>query len=136
MTEHQCAGDAEQTSPPWDAARHRREIEPRPGGGVVATPGAPTETEITAAVYGRWTRPREGGLSLSAEFADAFGAALAAADGLWDTDDFRPSELDRLDGLLSAAGTAVRREAEAKLLDALVTALAAFAAEHPDAPRA
>ena len=96
---------------------------------------APSEAEVRAAVIERWTAPRVGGLSLAGEFADAFGTITAAADGLWQTDDFRPSELDRYDGLLSAATTGVRREAEATLLDAVIAALISFAAEFPDAPR-
>ena len=64
-------------------------------------------------------------LSLAGEFADAFGTITAAVDGLWQTDDFRPSELDRYDGLLS----------EATLLDAVIAALNIFAAEYPEAPR-
>jgi len=74
-------------------------------------------------------------LSLAGEFADAFGTITAAADGLWNVDEFRPSELDRYDGLLSAATTRVRREAEATLLDAVTAALTVFAAEYPEAPR-
>ena len=74
-------------------------------------------------------------LSLAGEFADAFGTITAAADGLWNVDEFRPSELDRYDGLLSAATTRVRREAEATLLDAVIAALTALAAEYPEAPR-
>ena len=96
---------------------------------------APSEAEVRAAVIEPWQAPREGRLSLAAEFADAFGTVTAAADGLWQTDDFRPSELDRYDGLMSAATTRVRREAEAMLLDAVIAALISFAAEYPEAPR-
>ena len=74
-------------------------------------------------------------LSLAGEFADAFGTITAAADGLWNVDEFRPSELDRYDGLLSAATTRVRQAAEATLLDAVIAALISFAAEYPEAPR-
>lgn len=96
---------------------------------------APGETEVRAAVIERWEAPRVGGLSLAGEFADAFGTITAAADGLWQTDDFRLSELDRYDGLLSEATTRVRRAAEAMLLDAVIAALITFAAEYPEAPR-
>ena len=96
---------------------------------------APDEAEIRAAIIERWTAPRVGGLSLAGEFADAFGTITAAADGLWKVDDFRPSELDRYDGLLSAATTRVRRAAETMLLDAVIAALTVFAAEYPEAPR-
>ena len=97
--------------------------------------GAPGETEVRAAVIERWQAPRDGGLSLAGEFADAFGTITAAAGGLWNVDDFRPSELDRYDGLLSEATTRVRRAAETMLLDAVIEALITFAAEYPEAPR-
>jgi hypothetical protein len=96
---------------------------------------APSEAEVRAAVIERWQAPRVGGLSLASEFADAFGTITATADGLWNTDDFRPSELDRYDGLLSAATSRVRRAAEAMLLDAVIAALTMFAAEFPEASR-
>jgi hypothetical protein len=96
---------------------------------------APREAEVRAAVIERWQAPRVGGLSLAGEFADAFGTITAAADGLWQTDDFRPSELDRYDDLLSEDTTRVHRAAEAMLLDAVIAALIIFAAEYPEAPR-
>jgi hypothetical protein len=96
---------------------------------------APSEAEVRAAIIERWHAPRLGGLSLAGEFADAFGTITAAADGLWNVDDFRPSELDRYDGLLSAATTRVQRAAETMLLDAVIEALIIFAAEYPEAPR-
>jgi hypothetical protein len=97
--------------------------------------GAPSEAEVRAWITERWQAPRVGGLSLASEFADAFGTITAAVDGLWQTDDFRPSELDRYDGLLSEATTRVRGAAEAMLLDAVIEALITFAAEYPEAPR-
>ena len=96
---------------------------------------APGETEVRAAIIERWQAPRVGGLSLAGEFADAFGTIPAAVDGLWQTDDFRPSELDRYDDLLSVATTRVRRAAEAMLLDAVIAALITFGTEYPEAPR-
>ncbi len=96
---------------------------------------APSEAEVRAVIIERWTAPRVGGLSLASEFADAFGTITAAADGLWNVDDFRPSELDRYDDLLSEATIRVRRAAETQLLDAVIAALIAFAAEYPEAPR-
>src|SRR5450756_928102 len=96
---------------------------------------APSEAEVRASIIEWWTAPRDGCLSLAGEFADAFGTITAAADGLWNVDDFRPSELDRYDGLLSVAAVRVRREAEATLLDAVIEALISFAAEYPEAPR-
>ena len=96
---------------------------------------APGEAQVRAWIIERWQAPRVGGLSLAGEFADAFGTITAAADGLWNVDDFRPSELDRYDGLLSEATTRVRRAAETMLLDAVIEALITFAAEYPEAPR-
>jgi hypothetical protein len=96
---------------------------------------ASSEAEVRAAIIERWQAPRVGGLSLAGEFADAFGTITAAADGLWKTDDFRPSELDRYDSLMSAATIRVRRAAEAMLLDAVIAALSTFAAEYSKAPR-
>jgi hypothetical protein len=96
---------------------------------------APSEVEVRAAIIERWQAPRDGGLSLAGEFADAFGTITAAADGLWNVDEFRPSELDRYDGLLSVATTRVRRAAETMLLDAVIEVLIIFAAEYPEAPR-
>jgi len=52
---------------------------------------APGEAEVRAAITEQWQAPRDGGLSLAGEFADAFGTIAAAADGLWNVDDFRPS---------------------------------------------
>jgi hypothetical protein len=96
---------------------------------------APGEAEVRAAIIERWHAPRVGRLSLAGEFADAFGTITAAADGLWQTDDFRPSELDRYDGLTSEATIRARRAAEAMLLDAVIAALIIFATEYPQAPR-
>jgi hypothetical protein len=96
---------------------------------------APGEVEVRAWVIERWQAPRVGGLSLAEEFADAFGTITAAADGLWNVDDFRPSELDRHDRLLSDATTRVRQVAETLLVEAVIAALTAFAAEYPEAPR-
>src|SRR5437588_713132 len=64
------------------------------------------------------------------------GAAAAAAHGLWAVDDFRPSEEQRYDALLSAALGEVQQLAEGLLLEALTRALLRFAAEQPGAPRA
>jgi hypothetical protein len=96
---------------------------------------APSEAEVRATIIECWAAPREGRRSLAGEFADAFGTITAAADGLWNVDDFRPSELDRYDGLMSAATVRVRQAAETMLLDAVIEALIVFAAEFPEAPR-
>jgi hypothetical protein len=91
----------------------------------------PDKAAIRAHVESRWREPRSGGLSLAAAFSDAFTAAMAAADGLWAIDEFRPSEQARYDGLLSAACTEVQRTAEGMLLDAMVDALVGFRRSTP-----
>jgi hypothetical protein len=96
---------------------------------------APSEAEVRVWISERWEAPRDGRLSLAGEFADAFGTITAAADGLWNVNDFRPSELDRYDDLFSEATIRVRRAAEAMLLDAVIEAMTMFAAEYPEAPR-
>jgi hypothetical protein len=96
---------------------------------------APSEAEVRAAIIEQWQAPRVGGLSLAGEFADGFSTITAAADGLWNVNDFRPSELDRYDGLMSAATVRVRQAAATMLLDAVIEALIIFAAEFPEAPR-
>ena len=95
----------------------------------------PLERDLRLALDEAWRRSDDGTLSLAARFSDAFSDAAAVARGLWDLDDFRPSELERYDALLSAAIGGAQREAERALLDAFARALATFAAEHPDAPR-
>jgi hypothetical protein len=97
--------------------------------------GVPDEAKIRAHLLGAWNAPRPGTLSLAGQFADAFGTITAVADGLWAIDDFRPSEVDRYDALLSEATVRVRQIAEAALLDAVIDALAAFAIACLDAPR-
>ena len=102
----------------------------------MVTINQPDEDEIRSAILERWIRPREGRLSLAAQFSDAIGAAIGVVDAIWDVANFRPSEEARFDALLSAAVTAVQHEAETKLLEAVIAALVTFAAEHPAAPRA
>ena len=83
-----------------------------------------------------WTAPRPGRLSLAGEFADVVGIVMEAVSPVWALDEFRPGEEHAYDRLLSEATARVRIAAEAMLLDAVVDAVAAFAAECPDAPRA
>ena len=93
------------------------------------------ERELLIAVGEAWVRSGAGELSLAASFSDAFSDAAAVARGLFNLDEFRPSELERYDALLSAAVTQVQREAEVRFVEAVTAALVAFAGEHPDAPR-
>ena len=96
---------------------------------------APTEAEIRAWILERWQAPRDGDrLSLAGEFSDAFGLITEATVGLWDVADFRPSEEERYDALLSATTVRVRRDAEQALLDAVIEALGRFARDCPAAP--
>ena len=70
----------------------------------------PSAADIRAAMATRWTQPVEGGLSLADAFSDAFGTAATVTDELWDTDDFRPTELERFDELLSEATRRIREQ--------------------------
>jgi hypothetical protein len=94
-----------------------------------------TRDEIRAAIVAAWEAPRPGRLSLAGEFADGLGTITEAVTPMWAIDDFRASEEERFDGLLSEATVSVRIAAEAMLLDAVVRAMVAFAAECPAAPR-
>jgi len=91
--------------------------------------------QIRAQIESAWRSPRADGLSLAAEFSDAFTAATAVTEGLLVIEDLRPSELEAYERMRSAACTQVHHAAEAMLLDALATKMARFIAEHPDAPR-
>jgi hypothetical protein len=92
------------------------------------------ESELRAAIEEGWHRRREGGLSLAGQFADAFSNGAGAASDVFDLADFRPSELDRHDALLSGGVSELRAFAEGELLNALLAAVLTFAREHPDAP--
>jgi hypothetical protein len=60
---------------------------------------------------------------------------MGLLDGLYDQDDLRDSERDRLDELAFAAVDPIRDDARRRINEALVVAGLAFAAERPDAPR-
>lgn len=90
---------------------------------ATATSTAPTEAEIRA-VFDPW------------RFDDAWSEHSGRIDLLYDTDDMRPSHLERLDHLLSEALDPIRDAAVRDLNDAIAAAVLRFAAEHPDAPRA
>jgi hypothetical protein len=92
------------------------------------------EAELRAAIEEGWHRRREGGLSLAGQFADAFTNGAGTASDVFDLADFRSSELDRHDALLSAGVSELRAFAESELLDALLAAVLTFAREHPAAP--
>ena len=94
----------------------------------------PTRGAIREAVAAAWEAPRPDRLSLAGDFADAFGTVMEAIAPMWAGEDFRPSEEEAYDRLLSEATVRVRRAAEAMLLDAVADALVAFAEACPDAP--
>jgi len=105
---------------------------------------APTEEEIRAAIAREWRRPprRDSitgepiGLPIGGEYSDGVGACLCLLDGLFDLDKLRESEVDRLHELTFAAVDPIRDETQRRIVEALVAAGLAFAAEHPSAPRA
>jgi hypothetical protein len=76
------------------------------------------------------------GLSIESSFSDGIGACMNLLLGLYDFDDLRKSETDRLDDLAEQAINLIRADARRRINEALVSAALAFAAEHPDAPRA
>ena len=97
---------------------------------------APTEEEIRAAIARGWGARRPHRLSIEGVFSDGIGECLLLLDGIFDTGDFRDSELARLDELLELAVKPIRDEARRQINEAIVSAAQTFAAEHPDAPRA
>lgn len=105
---------------------------------------APTEEEIRAAIAREWGRqPRQDsvtgrptGLPIGGVYSDGVGACLGLLDRLYNLDDLRKSECDRLDELVYAAVDPIRDETQRRINEALVSAALAFAAECPDAPRA
>ncbi len=90
---------------------------------------APTEEEIRAAIARAWG-------AREVEFSDAFTHCMTLLDDLYDQDDLRPSEDARLGELVTPAIDLIRDETQRRINEALVSAALAFAAEHPDAPRA
>lgn len=96
---------------------------------------APTEEDIRAGFARAWHRLPPVGLSADATFSDGFSAAGRLLDELYDVDELRPSELNRLDELAGEAIAPIRDEAQREINEALVKAALAFAAEHPEAPR-
>ena len=97
---------------------------------------APTEEEIRAAIAREWGARRPNPPSVEIQFSDGIGACMLLLDGIFDTEDFRVSELARLDELLDLAVNPIRDECRRQVNEALVSAALTFAAEHPDAPRA
>lgn len=93
------------------------------------TATAPTEAEIREAIeddaYG-WN-----------QLADALTTLGAGPlDSLYDSDDCRKSELDDLDAIATDVKAVILARVKAEITEALVSGALAFAAKHPDAPRA
>jgi len=97
---------------------------------------APTEEEIRAAIAREWGNRPPTGPSIDVNFADAFTHCMTLPDSLYDFDELRESEVDRLNELMFAAVNPIRDDARRQVNEALVSAALTFAAEHPDAPRA
>jgi hypothetical protein len=111
----------------------------------------PTEKELRQIIRDRADRyrndsPRERLAEVIDKYCDPLGyvpiadeqdredfAAKAFSD-TWA--DLRPSEVERLDQLLTDARARAAERAEAVILEELVAAALTFADEHPDAPRA
>jgi hypothetical protein len=91
---------------------------------------APTEEEIRAAIAREWGR------DIGRDFHDAFTGCQLLGDSLFDWDDMRPSEQERLNELTHSAVDPIRADAQRRINEALVSAGLSFAAEYPDAPRA
>ncbi len=70
------------------------------------------------------------------QLSDAFTALGGTLDRLYDSEDLRKSELEDLDTAAADELDAIRERARADAVEALVRAGLAFAAKHPDAPRA
>jgi hypothetical protein len=97
---------------------------------------APTEEEIRAAIARQWGVRPPNPPSIEIQFSDGIGATMRLLDGLFGTEDFRDSELERLDELVEGAVDPIRDDARRRINEALVATALTFAAEHPDAPRA
>ena len=114
---------------------------------------APTEEEIRAALAGRWTNPADAALwvkDIDRRLEEAVSLAVAplwweapsvdevdsveSGDKVWS--DLRPSEATRLHTLVGEAEQRAQGRCHEVILDELTAAALAFAAEHPDAPRA
>ena len=94
---------------------------------------AATEAEIREAFRDQWQRTGEIDLS------DVLSDAGRAVDYVFDLDDFRDSETEALDAMLTAVRRAIAPKYDAlarRYRDALEEVAVRFAAEHPDAPRA
>ena len=98
---------------------------------------APSEEEIRAALAREWKRSHQPWPpSPELEWDLGWNRFAGMGDEVFDLEEFRPSEVERLDSLRHDATAPLRAEIERRLTDAVVSAILAFAAEYPDAPRA
>ena len=103
---------------------------------TATVPQVLTPAEVRAAIAREWgTRPPVGP-SIEVDFSDGLTRCTGLLDGLFDRNDFRESEKDRLNELTDQAVGPIGDEARRQINEALVSAGLTFAAEHPDAPRA
>jgi hypothetical protein len=97
---------------------------------------APTEEEIRAAIAREWGKRSPNLPSIEVRFSDVFTTCANLKDSLYDLDDLRESEIDRLDELVVDAIRPIRDDARRRINEAVVAATLQFGREHPDAPRA
>jgi hypothetical protein len=102
---------------------------------TTATSPAPTEEDIRATLVRAFHEPGLGRGSLSLRWDDIPYDWSTLTDDLYDMEEMRPSEIARLDELRRGAVEALFDGLDRRLVEALVAATLAFAAEHPDAPR-
>lgn len=103
---------------------------------TTTTTRPPSEEEVRAAIARAWHQRPPAGVSIDVLFSDAFTPMPGLLEGLWDPEELRPAERDRLLELAVARLDAIEADAHRRIVEALVAAALAFAAEHPDAPRA
>lgn len=100
---------------------------------------APTEAEIRDLLT---TVTRHGPDTLDFTFpivdslSDKFSEVAGRLDHLYDIEDFRKAELERLDDLIRHAIDPIRERVATEIEAALLRAAMTFAAEYPNAPRA
>ncbi|MEK6720529.1 MAG: hypothetical protein AABZ33_07630 [Chloroflexota bacterium] len=97
---------------------------------------APTETEVRVALGVSWvTRYPVGGWPAN-DWDTAWNSLHGMSDDLYDLEEMRPSEIERLDEIVFDSLRPIREEAQTRALEAIVDAVVRFGHEHPDVPRA
>lgn len=95
----------------------------------------PSEEQIRAHLARAWTKHHAVGWPEDS-WVTGWNDYASSAATLYDLDDIRDSELERLDELVADAIGPIRDQARRDFTEALVGAMLAYAAEHPDTPRA